>query len=216
MSVGFFAGFAGFMRFLGWTADANNAWMLKQLAAGTNDAAAMVPYAFSALSLFYYLLFTPLGLFCTYLVVSGALRAMSGFVDDPRGDFVLSSAHWAATTILSRNRDERARIARERLEGAERPDVLQTGAWAGIEADYVVLAARRKTEWSPGAIVMTSGDWYKLGTAFDIETPAGLRTAYPLMKMDVVEVVRRGIQYELPRLAPQSKKGTQRPPGPQD
>ena len=39
-----------------------------------------------------------------------------------------------------------------------------------------------------------------LGVPFDIQTPAGLRTAYPLKKMDTVEVVRRGIQYELPRL----------------
>jgi hypothetical protein len=208
LSAGFFVGVAGFMRFLARTADANNAWMLKQLAAGACDSVALGPYVFSVLSLFYYLFLTPLGLFCTYLVVSGSLRAISGFIDDPRGDFVLSISHWAATTAWTKNRDERARIARGRLEGAETPDVLQTGAWAGIDADYVVLAARRKAEWNPGAIVMTSGDWYKLGAAFDIETPAGLRTAYPLTKMDVVEVVRRGIQYELPRLVPQSKTRT--------
>ena len=45
-----------------------------------------------------------------------------------------------------------------------------------------------------------AADWYKLGEPFDIQTPAGLRTAYPLSKMETVEVVRRGIQYELPRL----------------
>jgi hypothetical protein len=58
--------------------------------------------------------------------------------------------------------------------------------------DYVVLAARRKAEWNPGAIVMTSSDWYKLGVPFDIRTPAGLRTAYPVKKMETVEIVRRG------------------------
>ena len=86
--------------------------------------------------------------------------------------------------------------------------MLQTGAWASIQADYVVLSARRKAEWNPGAIVMTSGDWYKLGDAFDVETPAGLRIAYPLTRMETVEVVRRGIHYELPRLARQPKKRT--------
>ena len=167
----------------------------------------MVPYAFSVLSLFYYVFLTPLGLLCTYLVVSGSLRAISGFIDDPRGDFILSIAYWAATTAWTKNHNERARIARERREGSDVPDVLQTGAWAGIDADYVVLSARRKAEWDPGAIVMTSSDWYRLGAGFDVETPAGLRIAYPLTKMETVEVVRRGIQYELPRL----QRSTQKP-----
>ena len=207
LAAGFFLGFTGFLRFLAATADANNRWMLGQLNVGATDAVALVPYAFSGFSLFYYLLLTPLGLFCTYLVVSGSLRAISGFIDDPRGDFLLSFVHWAATTTWTRNRAERARIARERQEGPEAPDVLQTGAWAGVDADYVVLSARRKAEWTAGAIVMTSGDWYKLGSGFDVETPAGLRIAYPLTKMDSVEVVRRGIQYELPRL----QRSTQKP-----
>ena len=59
-----------------------------------------------------------------------------------------------------------------------------------------------------GAIILTSTDWYKLGVPFDIQTPAGLRTAYPLKKMDTVEVVRRGIQHELPRLP---RRPTQNP-----
>ena len=70
-----------------------------------------------------------------------------------------------------------------------------------------MLSARRKAEWDPGAIVMTSSDWYRLGAGFDVETPAGLRIAYPLTKMETVEVVRRGIQYELPRL----QRSTQKP-----
>src|SRR5437867_10414779 len=113
LSVGFFLGFAGFLRFLTRTADANNSWMLRQLSSGASDSAALVPYAFSVLSLFYYVFLTPLGLLCTYLVVSGSLRAISGFIDDPRGDFILSIAYWAATTAWTKNRNERARIARE-------------------------------------------------------------------------------------------------------
>ena len=42
------------------------------------------------------------------------------------------------------------KIARERLEGADARDVLQAGKWAGIDADFVVLAARRKAEWTKG------------------------------------------------------------------
>jgi hypothetical protein len=206
--VGFFFGFFGFFQFLAWTADANNARLLKRAAAGVlTDADALGPYVFSILSLFYYLFLTPRGLFSSYLVVSGTLRSMSAFVDDPRGDFILSFARWAAMTLWRKNRRERAQIARERLEGPEARDVLQTGEWAGVDADFVLLAARRKAEWTKGAIVMTSTDWYRLGEPFDTDTPSGLRTAYPLTKMTTVEVVRRGIQYELPRL----QRGTQRP-----
>jgi hypothetical protein len=51
------------------------------------------------------------------------------------------------------------------------------------------------------------------GVPFDIETPSGLRTAYPLKKMETVEVVRRGIQYELPRLPPRRAHGPGNAPG---
>jgi len=85
--------------------------------------------------------------------------------------------------------------------------VLRTGEWADLHGvDYVVLSARRKPEWDAGAVGMTDTDWYRLGVPFDMPTPAGLRTAYPLTKMDAVEVVRRGIRYELPPLRAGNKK----------
>jgi len=210
--AGFFYGFGGFMQFATQLADANNTWMLARLTgppAAGDAAAGLVPYGVSVLTLFLYLFFTPRGLFCTYLVASGAVRAISAYADDPRGDFILSAIDWTTVTLFERNRQERRQIARERLEGEERPDVLQTGEWAGLpDMDYVVLASRPKPEWETDAIILTSSDWYRLGIPFDIQTPAGLRTAYPLKKMDAVEVVRRGIQYELPRLQPQRKSPT--------
>jgi hypothetical protein len=202
--AGFFIGVGGFFTFATRLASANNDWMLARLAAPptTGDAAVgLVPYGMSVLTLFIFIFFTPTGLFALYLATSGTLRTISAHLDDPSGDFVLSALHWAATTMFEKNRQERRQIARERLEGEDAPDVLQTGAWAELpDTDYVVLAARKKAEWNAGAIVMTSSDWYKLGVPFDIQTPAGLRTAYPLKKMETVEVVRRGIQYELPRM----------------
>ena len=156
--------------------------------------------ALTLLSFLYYPFFTLPGLFATYLMISGALRGLSAWVDDPRGDFILSGVHRAATMFVARSRTGLERLARERREGPDAPDVLRTGEWAGLPGvDYIVLAARRKAEWHAGAIVMTSGDWYRLGVPFDIDTPAGLRAAYPLKRMETVEVVRRGIQYELPK-----------------
>jgi hypothetical protein len=204
MLAGFFYGFGGFMIFATSVASANNNWMLARLAgppAPGNEAVGLVPYGMSVLTLFIYLLFTPRGLFSSYVVVSGFLRSIAAYVDDPFGDPILTGIHWAATTMFEKNRRERRRIARERLEGSDAPDVMRTGAWAGLpDDDYVVLAARRKPEWEPGAIILTDAEWYKLGVPFDIQTPAGVRTAYPLKKMDTVEVVRRGIRYDLPRL----------------
>jgi hypothetical protein len=212
--LGFVIGVPGFFAFAERLAFANNDWMLRQLAlpAGPGDAAVgMVPYGVSVATLFIFLFFTPTGLVSVYLVASGTLRAMAAYADreDARGDFLLSGIHWAVTTAFARNREERRRLARARLEGAEAPDMLQTGQWAGLDADYVVLASRRKPEWDPGAIILTSTDWYRLGAAVDIQTPAGLRTAYPLTRMETVEVVRRGIQYELPRLSRQSTRKPQ-------
>ena len=220
LTIGFAVGVPAFLTFATGQADLNNAWMLHQLGSPTAvhaEAAPLVPYGMSVLALFIFLFFTPIGLFSLYLVVSGGLRAVAAWLDDPRGDFVLSGVHWAVTTIASKNREDRRRIARERLVGAETPDVLQTGAWAGLDADYVVLAARRKPEWDPGAVILTTTDWYRLGAAFDVQTPFGVRTAYPLTKLDTVDVIRRGIQYELPRLARRpNDKGTPRPLSPQN
>jgi hypothetical protein len=208
--AGFFYAFGGFMIFATNLAAANNDWMLTRLAgapAAGDAAAGLVPYGVSVVTLFIYVFLTPRGLFSTYVFVSGTLRAISGYLDDPHGDPILSVIVWSAETLFHKNRNERRQIARRRLEGADAADVLQTGAWAGLpDDDFVVLSARKKPGWDAGAIVMTSSDWFRLGLPFDMLTPAGLRTAYPLKKMDTVEVVRRGIHYELPRL-----RGTQRP-----
>jgi hypothetical protein len=164
---------------------------------------ALVPYGVSAVTLFAFMFFTPLGLFSTYLMLSGLLRATSAYVGDPRSDFLLSGLHWAAATSVASFRARRSRVAREEREGAELPDVLGTGEWAGLPVDYVVISSRRKSaEWSAGAIILSSTDWYRLGTPIDREIDGHLRTLYPLTRLEVPEVVRRGIEYELPHLPP--------------
>ena len=205
LTVGFAIGVRGFFTFAAQSADANNAWMLRQLTAPTasyDPNVALVPYGMSVLTLFMFLFFTPAGLLAMYLVSTGTLRAVAAYLDkdDAHGDPVLSGIDRAVMALLAKSREERARFAREWREGPETPDRLVTGAAVGVDADYVILASRRKAEWDPGAIILTSTDWYKLGIPFDLDTPAGVRTAYPLTKMETVEVVRRGIRYELPRL----------------
>jgi hypothetical protein len=201
MLAGFFAGVGGFLDFATRTAGANNSWMLRTLASGGPDSAALVPYGVSVLTLFIFLFLTPLGWLSCYLTASGFLRAVSGWLDDPRGDPLLSIIDGAAISFAEKRRRRRSRETRERREGTEARDVLVTGGALGLGADYVVLASRRKAEWTAGATIMTSDQWYRLGEPYDLETPAGLRTAYPLTKFDTLEAVRRGIEYELPALS---------------
>jgi hypothetical protein len=210
VGIGLTIGVPGYFAFAEGLADANNTWMLRQLA-GPQTAATgsvgLVPYGMSVITLFIFVFLTPIGLLSTYVVGSGFVRAVGGWFDDPRGDFLLSAVAWLATTARARYTRDRQRIERERREGADRPDVLKTGEWARIDADFVVLSARRKAEWTAGAIVMSGDDWYRLGVPYDLDTPFGLRTAYPLKKLDTVEVVRRGILYELPPLSGRAAAG---------
>jgi hypothetical protein len=167
--LGFVIGVPAFFRYAEHAADVNNAWMLRTITLSpSTDPYALTTRttALSMLALFAFLFLTPLGLLTTYLIASGTVRAVSaGIADDPRGDFSLSAADWGATTLIAGIRSRRRRRARERRKGADAPDVLATGEWGGLKADYVVIAARPKPEWEPGAIILTSSDWYRLGDA---------------------------------------------------
>jgi hypothetical protein len=214
--LGFVIGIPGFLRYAEYAADVNNAWMLRTIAHNPS----IDPYAvttgttaISMLALFAFLFLTPLGLLTMYLIASGAVRALSaGIADDPRGDFILSAAHWGVTTLSAGIRGQGRRRTREQREGVEVPDVLATGEWAGLNVDYVVIASRRKPEWEAGAIILTSTDWYRLGAPLETVMPGGLRTLYPLTRLETTEVVRRGIQYELPRLTKRTAPKKQKAP----
>jgi hypothetical protein len=169
--------------------------------ASPNDVSTLAPMAFSVFSLAAFLFATPTGWAAMYLTGSGVVRAAGSAFDDPAGDPLLTGLDSLLTRARRRARSASSRRARERLEGPETPDLLFTGARAGAPgADYVVVASRRKPDWTAGTFIITSDKWYTLGHPFDMELPQGLRTAYPLTEQKVCEVLRRGIAYELPRL----------------
>jgi hypothetical protein len=203
VALGLTVGIPGYFTFATQLASANNNWMLRQIAGpatAATESAGLVPYGMSVLTLFIYVFFTPSGLMSTYVVASGFVRAVAGWFDDPHGDLVLTLLDWLVTAGARNQKDGRLKKEREALEGPEAPDVLKRGRWAGLDSDLVLLSSRRKPEWDKGAIVMSGDDWYRLGAPFDMKTPAGLRTAYPLTMLQTVEVVRRGIVYRLPPL----------------
>jgi len=167
------------------------------------ESAYFVPSAYMMTGYFGYLFFTPRGLFSLYLVFSGLARAVSGWIDEPFGDPILTGVD----TAIHRARGTAATRAgqRERLaaEGADEPDRRYPAAWADLPGvDFVIVAARRKAGWTAGTFVITDEGWFTLGQPFDRPTPNGIRTIYPLTALNTLEVLRKGVPYELPPLRP--------------
>jgi len=201
MLTGFALGIPGYFAFLEEAVAGGNEALL---ALGAGQATPFSPQpVWTALSPLAFALFTPLGLLSSYLCVSGLVRGVSAWMtDDPRGDPLLTAVDAAAYRATARVARARRRRARERLEGPEAPDRLVTGAWAGLsDVDFIVLASRRKPGWDPGVFVITTNGWYRLGRPFDMPLPSGLRTAYPLTKIETLDVLRKGVPYELPPLS---------------
>lgn len=182
------------------------------------SGAEWVPPPLMMPAFFGYVFFTPRGLLSLYLAISGLLRAVAWYVDEPFGDPILTGIDGLLRRTAEQQRATSARTARERLEGADEPDRLHDGAWAGVpDATYVVVAARRKPGWSSGTWVITNDGWFTLGEPFDRHTPNGLRTIYPLtLQTTTLDVLRKGVSYELPPLrasAPRKRAETSSTPG---
>ncbi len=193
MIAGFAIGIPGFLRYAGLFTDT------VQVAAVQSGTPSDAPLALlGPLAPLNYAFGTPSGLIATYLWLTGILRAVAGYVDDPRGDPLLTLVDGIVHRIKAGGKAVGARLARERLEGPEVPHRLMPGAWAAVDAEYVLLASRRKPGWEAGVFVLTSDKWYRIGRLWDMPLPEGLRTAYPLTEVPLGEVLRKGVDYELP------------------
>lgn len=149
-----------------------------------------------------FLLTTPGGVLSLYLTGSGFLRAVGAFLaDDPRGDFILTGIDAVLRGRVARTRAARRDADRQRREGAAVPDRLVRGDQIGRpDLALVLLASRAKTGWETGAyLVGADGAAHRIGDAFDVDSPAGLRMAYPLTPLTTLEPIRHAIPYELPR-----------------
>jgi hypothetical protein len=157
---------------------------------------------------FGYVFLTPRGLFSLYLTITGLLRAVACYVDEPFGDPILTGIDSVISGTRTSHRVKSERAARARLERADEPDRLHEGEWAGVpNATYVVVAARRKPGWTKGTWVITNDGWFTLGEPFDRPTPNGLRSIYPLtLQTTTSDVLRKGVSYELPPLRPPSRR----------
>src|SRR5687767_2925026 len=80
-----------------------------------------------------YLIGTWRGILSLYFTVTGILRAVGWFVDDPFGDPILTGLDNLLARGRTSQRERSARAAREKLEGNEEPDRRYDGAWAGLD-----------------------------------------------------------------------------------
>ena len=217
VAVGVAIGIRGFFEFAQAASDALaeatlNQWMQMAPTAKPGETVSAFPtMAASGLSSFAFLLATPTGWLADYLVLSGLARAMGSWFDDPLGDPILTGLDYLQERLWGGAKSSHLRRSREREEGPEVPDQLFTGAWAGRpDVDFVVVASRRKPDWTKGTFVITRDKWYTLGEPFDMRLPHGLRTVYPLTEQTVCEVLRRGVSYELPPLRPSPPRRARR------
>lgn len=207
--VGFAIGIPGYFRYLDRLRGVSAISILeiaKLQVAGklpeTTEVSA-VPSAIYALAPISFALFTPFGLFATYIVVSSIVRLASSYIDEPFGDPIITGVDALGSRLFGSHRARTHRVARERLEGAEVPDRRHDGEWAGLTGvDFVIVSARRKLDWQKGTFVITNDGWFTLGEPFDRTTPHGLRTIYPLTLQTTPDVVRKSVSYELPPLRP--------------
>jgi hypothetical protein len=163
-------------------------------ARGSVQAAAFATVTFA--------LTTPKGIVATYLILSGMFRTATAYVGDWYGDPLLTAIVTATTETRTRQKDNAARNDRLRREGVEAPDRVYSGEWAGLpQAELVVVASRRKKDWTAGVVVITPDKAYRLGEPFDETTVQGLRTVYPLLPLESGQVIRRSVTYDLPPLS---------------
>lgn len=166
-------------------------------------AVSAVPAAMWAVAPFAFAFFTPVGLSAIYLVASGWFRVLSWWIAAPHGDPLLTGidtlTHRFRTGAAARSTQRR----RLEAEGADEPDRRYAGEWADLPAvDFVIVAARRKAGWTAGTFVITPDGWFTLGQPFDRPMPHGMRTIYPLTAQTTLEVMRKGVAYDLPPLRP--------------
>jgi hypothetical protein len=154
---------------------------------------------FSGLSIFTFLLLTPLGWLTSYLVGTGGLRAIAGYFDDPFGDPILTGVDAVVSRGWTRRTRRKAIEAREALEGPDIADRVVSPDAAGIaDCDFAIVASRRKPGWERGVAVFTRDGCYRLGEPVERTINGRLRTVYPLRAHADLEVVRKAVRYDLP------------------
>jgi hypothetical protein len=173
-------------------------------AAGADQSTQMIAAMQSpVLAALAFLLFTPTGWLADYLVLSAVFRTLTLAADNPWGDPFLEGLDHLVRDKRDLIRAKQAADAREKAEGPEVPDrVLECRKFAGKEADYVVVASRRKPGWTLATTVVADSVRLRIGDPREITIEGWLRTCYPLRIIRDIQVDRRIVHYEWPKDMP--------------
>jgi len=207
LAAGVFVGLRGLLAYAGRASELAAKVMLEGGAPGAGGAdqsaqmvAAMQSPVLAALA---FLFFTPTGWLADYLVLSAIFRTMTLAADNPWGDPVLEGLDRLVRDKSGELREKQAAEAREKAEGPEVPDrVLECRKFAGKEADYVVVASRRKPGWTLATTVIADSVRLRIGDPREITIEGWLRTCYPLKIIRDIQVDRRIVHYEWPKDMP--------------
>jgi hypothetical protein len=201
-------GIPGFLNHATEQAAFNTQAMLNAAVSNSPDAQSVdssMSVGMSSLSLFTFLLLTPLGWATVYLGLTGLGRTVAAALDEPHGDFFLTVVDKVLVRSVRSGQARSARTSREELEGPQVADRVVPGAQVGLPgAQLVVVASRRKPDWDAGTVVVTDGPVYRVGVIVERTIHGRLRTLYPLTEHKDFETFRRTVRYELPDNSPQS------------
>jgi len=162
---------------------------------------------FAGLSIFTFLLLTPLGWLTLYLMVGGGLRMAAAWFDDPLGDPILTGIDAVVWRVRARASARSAAAGRQALEGPEVADRVVSALAAGIpDCNFVIVSSRRKAGWERGTAVVTDEGCYRIGEPVERTIAGRLRTLYPLTAHDDLEVIRRSVRYEMPQATKPSQE----------
>ena len=163
-------------------------------------AAALMGNALTPLAFFF---FTPLGWLADYLVISAVFRGFTLAVDNPWGDPLLTVLDHVVRGKRAESVAKTQAADRELAEGPEAPDqILECRKFAGREADYVIVASRRKEGWSLATTVIAGSVRLRIGDPLEKTLEGRLRTCYPLKVIRDLQVDRRIVHYDWPKDAP--------------
>ena len=157
----------------------------------------------NALTPFAFFFFTPLGWLADYLVISAVFRAMTLAADHPWGDPILTVIDNVVRGKRSESLAKRQAEERALAEGPEVPDqILECRKFVGKEADFVLVASRRKEGWTLLTTVVADSVRLRIGDPLERNVNGLLRTCYPLKVIRDLQVDRRIVHYEWPKDAP--------------
>jgi len=188
-------GITGFLEFLRDVIPANQAAYLA--AAGRAPTATLpLPSSLAVLSVFVFILLTPVGWLSTYLTVSGMARLAEALIDEPRGDYALTVVDAAVRRAWRRGSRRMAVERRHAREGPAVRDRVVPGRRLQIPAaELVVVASRVKDGWELGAVVLSDRGEFRIVHVEDRTIDGRLRRLYGLAPHRDLEVFRRTLRY---------------------